>query len=898
MATLQENVAARKKARETKAAPIQTPIIQTPRSNVTREASYTPGTQNATVAPQVDPGYDSRGAGNPVYKTTEELTGAFTSQNTRKAELQKQLSSGQLSQDDYNREISQMFTQDQYDAALRNIESGYGGVDPLGFGNSNLAGVGPYKTLEEAEAAAEAERVKTGTVTPETQAAIYAFQNPTLFQGGNPGTPTDPAGRRPAGAALQDPRSGAGGRVGKLGINPIEEISKKEEEAIAEARRSNGAGYGGNVNTAEQAIRATYQAERQKEIDRMTSENKKIEFDNQQKEQENLNKQGAPTIDSFATQTLDDSIAQITALTNNSTGLQHDVFSAYLPSLTGILNRLKTVRMNADSIDTAAERSALAETQIAPEKALAAQRESQLQDRKLKDEALLKENSDILVEANRLTTEALDIDKKMMEEDNKISEIRQMALNLEGEKKLRRSLNAIGIENSPNATNYLQGKIQEAADTLASMKRTNNLTVLKYDNARKGLNNDLRAILNETDSKRALLNANFDDNIFNLDQYVSGARSSALKDLKDQWIKLTEKDDDLMKEAGDKIEEAKLKYLEMDNDKKNNDRLMQNDAWSRLEWAVGTYGKNVPKGILDGIKAQLPEGTDLESVLKGNTLEELRMKKEGTGGGSSFSFLPSELKSGGQVMSFKDYLTKKEAEAGMTLTPEARAKLEVEYKTKSSNQSKFDPNQIILRLEDRTKNLAKNVRENAISTVKNYLNNGMYEQADKYVDGLGTPISATERGDLIQALNARNNILRIKAELEDFGKQGPITGRLKEFDLWDTKQAEINSLINQTTPGLARGIFKEVGVLTDQDIERYRSTIPSGKNTLEQSQVLTQQLLETINMSIENQLAVMRDSGLNIRDIRERFDNLPGSGANDMVPANTIDASYINSLGY
>lgn len=132
------------------------------------------------------------------------------------------------------------------------------------------------------------------------------------------------------------------------------------------------------------------------------------------------------------------------------------------------------------------------------------------------------------------------------------------------------------------------------------------------------------------------------------------------------------------------------------------------------------------------------------------------------------------------------------------------------------------------------------------------------------------PLGETQTTDLTQAQIARNNVKRISALIDSLGEQGPVIGRFRQANPYDTRVVELQNLITQTVPGLARGVFKEVGVLTDQDVERYTKTLANPKLTKEQAKIATDQLLETVNYSINTQLSTLDKAGRDVRD----FDDL------------------------
>ena len=53
-------------------------------------------------------------------------------------------------------------------------------------------------------------------------------------------------------------------------------------------------------------------------------------------------------------------------------------------------------------------------------------------------------------------------------------------------------------------------------------------------------------------------------------------------------------------------------------------------------------------------------------------------------------------------------------------------------------------------------------------------------------------------------------------------------------------------------PKVARGVFGEVGVLTDQDIANYIQTLPNIKQTADTQDVIQLALLGTVKSSLDN----------------------------------------------
>jgi hypothetical protein len=94
-------------------------------------------------------------------------------------------------------------------------------------------------------------------------------------------------------------------------------------------------------------------------------------------------------------------------------------------------------------------------------------------------------------------------------------------------------------------------------------------------------------------------------------------------------------------------------------------------------------------------------------------------------------------------------------------------------------------------------------------------------------------------------------------------KQGPIVGLLTGKNPYDAQIRELEKLIDMVTPSLARGVFREVGVLTDQDVARYRAMLPQAKtdpgvakSILDQ---LKQKIQETYTTALTNYGKAGRD---------------------------------------
>ena len=83
---------------------------------------------------------------------------------------------------------------------------------------------------------------------------------------------------------------------------------------------------------------------------------------------------------------------------------------------------------------------------------------------------------------------------------------------------------------------------------------------------------------------------------------------------------------------------------------------------------------------------------------------------------------------------------------------------------------------------------------------------------------------------------------------------GPIVGIIKSANPYDTKAQLMKAAVTAIVPKLARGVYGEVGVLTDADIDNYSRTIANLKNTTDVNKAVMAMTLDIATRSLANQL--------------------------------------------
>jgi hypothetical protein len=141
----------------------------------------------------------------------------------------------------------------------------------------------------------------------------------------------------------------------------------------------------------------------------------------------------------------------------------------------------------------------------------------------------------------------------------------------------------------------------------------------------------------------------------------------------------------------------------------------------------------------------------------------------------------------------------------------------------------------------------------------------------------------TERGTLGKFKFTLARLGELKEQLKVVGDTGPIVGIFRSANPWDVKARLLQAQITKIIPGLARGVFGEVGVLTDQDVALYSKTLGTLTSPKEINELLTSAAIKMVSNSYEDKLRGMAESKLNVSgflpgliDLRNKASELLG----------------------
>jgi len=104
----------------------------------------------------------------------------------------------------------------------------------------------------------------------------------------------------------------------------------------------------------------------------------------------------------------------------------------------------------------------------------------------------------------------------------------------------------------------------------------------------------------------------------------------------------------------------------------------------------------------------------------------------------------------------------------------------------------------------------------------------------------------------------------LQEQLKVVGDTGPIVGIFRSANPWDVKAQKLKAQITKIIPGLARGVFGEVGVLTNEDVALYSKTLGTLTSPEEINKLLTSAAIKMVSNSYEDKLRGMAESKIDV----------------------------------
>ena len=137
----------------------------------------------------------------------------------------------------------------------------------------------------------------------------------------------------------------------------------------------------------------------------------------------------------------------------------------------------------------------------------------------------------------------------------------------------------------------------------------------------------------------------------------------------------------------------------------------------------------------------------------------------------------------------------------------------------------------------------------------------------------GKAPTQTERQSLSKAFTVIDQVDLLQSNIGD-EQTGPILGTIRKNNPYDEKAQTIKAQLTAIIPNLARGVFGEVGVLTDNDVKLYAQTLPNLTSTEDIRKAVLGLTLRTVLKAIENQLETGAASGLDVSGFESKYKSI------------------------
>jgi hypothetical protein len=222
-------------------------------------------------------------------------------------------------------------------------------------------------------------------------------------------------------------------------------------------------------------------------------------------------------------------------------------------------------------------------------------------------------------------------------------------------------------------------------------------------------------------------------------------------------------------------------------------------------------------------------------------------------------------------------------QAGVNAVAQNMAKRQIANQANNPTLNSNDPKSIAQTIFNGTGRISdisvKNNLRTRVSAELDKLKNQALDSGDIY----GTIRASAGGKDVdttfIQAFEKGVNVLYQLSDLQkaiEGQATGPIMGIIRSNNPYDTKAQQIKAQLQALVPNLARGIYGEVGVLTDNDVANYAKTLPNLKSTEEVREAILALTLKSVQRSLENKIRTAAGFGRDVSGILDLYKQIEG----------------------
>lgn len=177
------------------------------------------------------------------------------------------------------------------------------------------------------------------------------------------------------------------------------------------------------------------------------------------------------------------------------------------------------------------------------------------------------------------------------------------------------------------------------------------------------------------------------------------------------------------------------------------------------------------------------------------------------------------------------------------------------------------------------------------------------QQSDPFIAKMlatsgGKPLTDTFAQQLNKGLTVLGQIGTLQTNIQDMNT-GPIVGAFKGLNPWDTNAQTIKAQLNAIVPNLARGVYGEVGVLTDNDIKTYSQTLPNLKSTEDIRNAVLGITVDLISKSIKRNLEINAANGKDVSGFIDIYTEMQNTRDSifEQIPGYKSDKTSVSNIG-
>lgn len=144
-----------------------------------------------------------------------------------------------------------------------------------------------------------------------------------------------------------------------------------------------------------------------------------------------------------------------------------------------------------------------------------------------------------------------------------------------------------------------------------------------------------------------------------------------------------------------------------------------------------------------------------------------------------------------------------------------------------------------------------------------------------------------------------NDLKAIFEQMKASGKTGAIIGKIKKLDFTDPEVAQFKAQLAGIIPTVARGVYGEVGVLTDNDMNNYARAVAKIDNPNEAADAIFTNMLKTLETKVTSYLKVAANNQKDVSGFANDYADLVSSirsVTGQKMPVASTNPAVYNSL--